>query len=157
MICPKCGGTIKVNRNCSKCGISYDEMIRQISHEEMISLFKKMHKKMSEHKSITLEESLLACELHNSSLLVPIEVSDDDVAIGGIKNRRGKKFILLFTDKDEYDKCDFAMKPQTNPFREILNLLEDNDAGFVINLKSIACEIPRQFIDRFFGDDLDVE
>ena len=46
MICPKCGGTIKVNKNCSKCGISYDEMIGQISHEEMISLFKKMHKKI---------------------------------------------------------------------------------------------------------------
>ena len=153
MICPKCGGRITVKSNCEKCKISYDEMISSIRHDEMKRLFLKADELIRHHKSIELEESLLACELANSSLLIPVIRVD-----GGLKVRTiphpitNKDFIMLFTDKEEYDKCEKKIDPMTNPFRHIIPLLDDEVEGFVINAGGVSCELPRKYIDKFFGD-----
>ena len=150
MICPKCGGNISVNENCSKCGVSYDKMIDDISHDEMIRLLNRIYELMSQHKNIEIEASLLACELVNSSLLVPVDMHDDHMSVAGVQNFNGKKFIMLFTDSEEYDKCNFNYKPRTNPFYRILELLEDDLDGFVINAGSMQCELSREYLKTYF-------
>ena len=150
MICPNCGGEIRINENCSKCGISYAEMIEGINHDEMKRLLKRIDDLTSHHKSTNIESSLLACELLNSSFLVPVEKLEDNLHIGGARNHRGKCFIMLFTDKAEYDKCNLDVEPKTNPFRMVLDLLEDDCEGFVINVKSAAFELSRKYLETYF-------
>ncbi|WP_295113407.1 hypothetical protein [uncultured Methanobrevibacter sp.] len=79
MICPRCKGNIKKDENCESCGISYDEVIRTIRHDGMKNLFLKIEKKMQNHEDITVEESLLAVELVNSSLLIPVKVLNNSL------------------------------------------------------------------------------
>ena len=43
---------------------------------------------------------------------------------------------MLFTDKKEYDKNGTDIKPMTNPFSIILDLLGDTYEGFIINVDS---------------------
>ena len=59
---------------------------------------------------------------------------------------------MLFTDKEEYDKCEKKIDPMTNPFRHIIPLMDDDVEGFVINAGGVSCELPRKYIDKFFGD-----
>ena len=96
MICPKCGGNFSLNQNCERCNTPYSEIIEDIRHDEMKHLFLKMNELMESHKSIEIEESLLACELINSSLLVPITITDDSLSVLTARDKR-RNFILLFT------------------------------------------------------------
>ena len=79
-----------------------------------------MNELMESHKSIDIEESLLACELINSSLLVPITIIDDSLSVLTVKDKK-RNYILLFTDKEEYDKNNKDIPARTNPFRTILD------------------------------------
>lgn len=152
MICAVCGGTIRPSSSCNGCGISYDEMIDTIRHDEMIHLIEKIKRLTSNHEPVDLEASLLACELANSHFLIPAEVVDDALQVSCIKIPEGKQFIMLFTDRDEYDKCDFDKVPATNPFKLCVELLEDEDDGFVINVKGNAWVLPREYLENFFGE-----
>ena len=82
MICAKCGGEVLVNEKCDKCGIEYSEMIEGIRHDELLKLLEKIEEMLSNHQSIELEESLLACELANSHFLVPAEARDNGIVVG---------------------------------------------------------------------------
>ena len=152
MICPKCGGNFSINQNCQKCNTAYSEIIADIRHDEMKRLFIKMGELMENHKSIDIEESLLACELINSSLLVPITITDDSLSVLTTKDKKGN-YILLFTDKEEYDKNNNEIPARTNPFREILDLMDEHVDGFIINIASVACEIPRKYLEKYFLGD----
>lgn len=152
MICPKCGGNFSLNENCQKCNTPYSEIIEGIRHDEMKRLFLKMDELLENHKSIGIEESLLACELINSSLLVPITIVDDALSVRTVKDKR-RNFILLFTDKEEYDKNNMDIPPRTNPFRTILDLMDEHIDGFIINIASVGCEIPRKYLERYFLGD----
>jgi hypothetical protein len=67
-----------------------------------------------------------------------------------LRDSRNREYILLFTDKKEYDKNETDIKPATNPFSIILDLLEDSYEGFIINVDSEACFINRPFLERYF-------
>ena len=152
MICPKCGGIIHVDENCDKCGIDYHEMIDSIRHDEMKKLFVKIEELQLEHKRIGIEESLFAVELINSSLLIPLDVTDNRLSIMTVSDGK-HDFILLFTDKDAYETyVKEDIKPRTNPFNMILDLLDDDFEGFLINLGSETCAIGRKFLDKYFLD-----
>lgn len=111
-----------------------------------------MDELMENHKSIDIEESLLACELINSSLLVPITIIDNSLSVLTVKDKK-RNYILLFTDKEEYDKNNRDIPARTNPFRTILDLMDEHIDGFIINIASVGCEIPRKYIEKyFFGD-----
>lgn len=152
MMCAVCGGNIRPSSSCNGCGISYDEMIDTIRHDEMIRLLEKIKRLTSSHEPVDLEVSLLACEIANSHFLVPAEVVGDTLQVSGIKSPDGKQFIMLFTDREEYDKCDFDKIPATNPFKLCMDLLEDEDDGFVINVKGDAWVLPKDYLETFFGD-----
>ena len=152
MICPKWGGNFSLNQNCERCNTPYSEIIEDIRHDEMKRLFLKMDELMESHKSIEIEESLLACELINSSLLVPITIIDDSLSVLTVKDKK-RNYILLFTDKEEYDKNNKDIPARTNPFRTILDLMDDHIDGFIINIASVACEIPRKYLEKYFLGD----
>lgn len=150
MICPRCKGNIKKYENCEKCGISYRQLIKTIRHDEMKKLFLKIDKKMQNREDITVEESLLAVELVNSSLLVPVKIEDDTLAVMNVEDENHKMFIPLFTDKEEYDRLIRDFDPSFNPFEEIVKLLEKPMTGFVINPGGIACGIGKKYIKKYF-------
>lgn len=52
-------------------------MINGISHPEMKRLFKRIKKQQENHADTMMEESLMACELLNSSLILPIRKNED--------------------------------------------------------------------------------
>lgn len=151
MICANCGGTIHVNSPCEDCKISYEDMINNISHMEMKRLFKKMYTLMQDHQDITLEESLLACELENSSFILPTLLKEDDLGIIQLPNNDGKKYIALCTDIEEFKKFkNDELTPITNSWSNLLKLLNDNCEGFVINVFSEECVLSRKYLDDFF-------
>ena len=76
MKCTNCGGTIHINEACTKCGIAYDDMINSIEHPEIKRLFKTIEKRQNNREGIEMEESLMACELLNSSMILPIRRTD---------------------------------------------------------------------------------
>ena len=140
-----------VGSSCDKCGIGYDEMIGSISHDEMKILIRKLEKMMDSHEPIEIEASLLACELKNSSLLVPVDIKDDELSCAAIPGPKGKQFILAFTDKQEYDKCIKYVSPRTNPIDIVLDLLNDEIEGLAINIASdYPCFLGRAFLNPFF-------
>jgi hypothetical protein len=125
-------------------------MISGIRHDEMRKLFKKMMELEASHRSTDIEESILAADLAGSSLLIGARVVDDKLQVLSLRDSKKREYILLFTDKNEYDKNETDIKPMTNPFSVILDLLKDTYEGFVINVDSEACIINRPFLERYF-------
>jgi hypothetical protein len=153
MICPKCGGTIHIDESCEKCGISYSEMIDSISHDEMLKLLDKLRKKMQNYENTDIEESLLAVELMNSSLLVPINLTDKGFSVMTASYDEGHEFIMVFTDKSEYEKHDNTnYRLVINPFQDLLQLVGNDVEGFAINMGSNGCFLNREFLDKYFLD-----
>ena len=151
MKCANCGGEIHFNENCKDCGIGYDEMIRNISHPEMKRLFKRMGELQEEHRDITLEESLMACEFENSSLIIAGQRDDDGQGVLATLGPDDKPYIALFTDLEEFNREENDFDPLPNSWNVIMELLKENVNGFVINLYDVPAFIPRGYIDRYFG------
>lgn len=144
MICPVCGGNIYTNLQCDSCAIAYNEMINFISHNRLRQLINKTH--LTED-----EELMLAKELEDSSFLLPAVIMDDAINVMTASDENNRNYILLFTDRSEYDKNNLQINPITNPFDEVLSLLDSRLDGFVINICSEAFVIDRQFIEKYFN------
>ncbi len=153
MRCPKCGGMVHPNEPCQDCGIDYDDMIAGISHPEMKKLFKRIEKLESEGESIEIESSLMACELENSSLILPAKIDDESWGFVVLPGPNERDYIALCTDKEEYDKCFSELTPLTNSWKRQLRLLDIGADGFVINPLGEACFLEREFLERFFPGD----
>ena len=151
MICAKCGGTIHINEACTKCGIAYDEMINSIEHPEIKRLFKTIEKRQNNHEDILMEESLMACELLNSSMILPIRLADKGMDALQIPGPGGKTYLAIFTDIDEFKLGNVEMTPVTNSWSLLMDLLNDNLNGFIINVFGEAVIFTRQFLDVYFG------
>ena len=156
MFCIKCGGEIRADLPCTGCGMQYDEMMAGIHHEELIKLFERISVLESNNESTEIEQSLLACELANSHLLVSVRIDGGNLHFATTPDEDGNQFIMLFTDRDEYDKVGFKNNPVTVPFREYVRIVGPDCAGFVINVRTFPCCIPKEFLEKFFGDDLNV-
>ena len=94
MICANCGGTIHVNKPCKDCGISYDDMMNNISHEEMKRLFRKFGDIQMNHEEMFIEESLMACELENSSLILSAQITENLLGYISVPNPEGEENSL---------------------------------------------------------------
>ena len=151
MFCIKCGGEIRADKPCTGCGMKYDEMMDSISHEDLIRLFERIEELESGKKSTELEQSLLACELLNSHLLVCVEIMGETLHFASTPDVNGNQFIMLFTDRAEYDKVGFKKNPVTVPFEEYVKIVGRDCAGFVVNVRSSACCIPVAFLEKYFG------
>ncbi len=153
MICAKCGkGMVHQNRPCDHCGIGYDEMIDAISHDELIRLIERIDNNACGCECSFLDESLLACELWNAHFLVPIKMVDGKLAAMAVEDKKGKNYIMIFTDRNEYDKINSEIAPATNPFDVCLDLLDENFEGFVINVENQAFALSRGFLERYFDE-----
>jgi hypothetical protein len=152
MMCSRCGGHISMHSNCEKCNISYEEMIATTRHDEMKELFRKIKRMDENHENTDIEASLLACELLNSTLLIPVTFEGDSIGYSVGKDSRNRSYILLFTDKEEYDKTITGIDPYTPEFkRGILPLLEDHD-GFSINKDGEVFNIGKEYFEVFFSE-----
>ena len=150
MICANCGGTIHVNKPCKDCGISYDDMMNNISHEEMKRLFRKFGDIQMNQEEMFIEESLMACELENSSLILPAQITENSVGYISVPNPEGEgKFIVLCTDMDEFRNFEEDFTPLTNSWKCFMLLLDD-DEGFAINIFGECCVLGRGFLDQYF-------
>ena len=96
------------------------------------------------------DELALADELRISSFLVPATVIGGRVNVMTAEDEEGRNYILLFTDRGEYDKNQMNHNPITNPFNEVLNLMDGRFEGFVINIRSEAYGVDRKFLDKHF-------
>ena len=143
MICPACGGNVYTNRDCDRCGITYGDMIGSIRHDSMRELIAKDSLSPS-------DELALANELRSSSFLVPATFIGGQLNVMTAEDEEGRNYILLFTDRQEYDKNRMNHNPITNPFDEVLDLLDGRFEGFVINIRSEAYGVDRKFLDRHF-------
>ena len=143
MICPACGGNIYTNRDCDRCGITYGDMIGSIRHDSMRELIAKDSLSPS-------DELALAKELRDSSFLVPATFIAGQLNVMTAEDEGGRNYILLFTDRQEYDKNRMNHNPITNPFDEVLDLMDGRFEGFVINIRSEAYGVGRKFLDRHF-------
>ena len=150
MICANCGGTIHIGKPCEDCGIEYKTMINSIRHPEMKRLFKKIDEIQTRHGNIDIESSLMACELLNSSLILPAKVEKDALGIVELPGPKNKKFIALATDMDEFNKGFEELTPLTNSWNLFLDLLHDGVEGFVINPFSEAVVLGRGFLNPYF-------
>ena len=143
MICPACGGNVYTNRDCDRCGITYGDMIGSIRHDSMRELIAKDSLSPS-------DELALAKELRDSSFLVPATFIGGQLNVMTAEDEEGRNYILLFTDRQEYDKNRMNHNPITNPFDEVLDLMDGRFEGFVINIRSEAYGVDRKFLDRHF-------
>ena len=143
MICPACGGNVYTNRDCDRCGITYGDMIGSIRHDSMRELIAKDTLSPS-------DELALADELRGSSFLVPATFIGGQLNVMTAEDEEGRNYILLFTDREEYDKNRMNHNPITNPFNEVLDLIDGRFEGFVINIRSEAYGVDRKFLDRHF-------
>ena len=153
MRCAKCGGIIHLDERCEKCGIDYREMLEGISHDEMRRLFKKIEEQENCCGITDLEASLMACELANSSLILPGRFNDDGLGFVQLPGPNKREYIALCTDMDEYRKCFDELTPLTNPWKYQLTLLEGGADGFVINPQGEVCFLEKEYIQRFFLED----
>ena len=151
MICANCGGTIHINEACTKCGIAYDDMINSIEHPEIKRLFKTIEKRQNNREGIEMEESLMACELLNSSMILPIRLTDKGMDALQIPGPDGKTYLAIFTDIDEFKRGNVEMTPVTNSWDLLIALLNDSLNGFVINVFGEAVIFTRDFLDLYFG------
>ena len=152
MGCAKCGGLIHLEETCPECGIDYREMLEGISHEEMRRLFKKIEDLECCCESIDLEASLMACELENSSLILPASMDEDNMGFVQLPGPNKREYIALCTDMDEFRKCFDELTPLTNSWKQQLTLLESGADGFVINPMGEVCFLEKEFLKRFFLD-----
>ena len=143
MICPACGGNVYTNRDCDRCGITYGDMIGSIRHDSMRELIAKDSLSPS-------DELALAKELRDSSFLVPATFIGGQLNVMTAEDEEGRNYILLFTDRQEYDKNRMNHNPITNPFDEVLDLMDGRFEGFVINIRSEAYGVDCKFLDRHF-------
>ena len=143
MICPACGGNVYTNRDCDRCGITYGDMIGSIRHDSLRELIAKDSLSPS-------DELALAKELRDSSFLVPATFIGGQLNVMTAEDEEGRNYILLFTDRQEYDKNRMNHNPITNPFDEVLDLMDGRFEGFVINIRSEAYGVDRKFLDRHF-------
>lgn len=143
MICPACGGNVYTNRDCDRCGITYGDMIGSIRHNSMRNLIAKDSLSPS-------DELALANELRESSFLVTATFIGGQLNVMTAEDEEGRNYILLFTDREEYDKNRMNHNPITNPFDEVLDLMDGRFEGFVINIRSEAYGVSRKFLDRHF-------
>ena len=146
MICPACGGYVYSNRDCDRCGITYGDMIGSIRHDSMRELIAKDTLSPS-------DELALANELRGSSFLVPATFIGGRLNVMVSEDEKGRIYIMLFTDRGEYDKNQMNHNPVTNPFDEVLDLLEERFEGFVINVNSEAFVVGRKFLDKHFPEE----
>lgn len=152
MRCANCGGTIHVNEPCEDCGIAYDEMLENITHTEMRHLFKKIDELQENHRNFDIEASLMACELLNSSLILPAQLDDNSLGFINLPGPDDNNYIVLCTDMDEFRKFKNDFTPLTNSWKTFLTLLDEGSDGFLINLHDEACFLAKPFIDQFFRD-----
>ena len=150
MICAKCGGEILLNESCDNCGIGYEEMINCIDHSEMKRLFKRIEKN---HENTEIDESLMACELLNSTLILPIRESPEGRAVLQIPGPGGKRYIGIFTDIDEFKRGNVEMTLFTSSWSMLMDLLGGDVEGFVINVFGEGVFLGGDFLDEYFGDD----
>ena len=155
MKCANCGGTIRVNQPCEDCGIAYDEMLANISHDEMRRLFKRIEELEENRKSIDIEASLMACELVNSSLILPAQIEGNSFGFIQIPGPDDNLYIVLCTDMGEFDKFKSRFTPLTNSWKKFLKLLDEGADGFVVNLFDEVCFLGKPFIDQYFREDSD--
>jgi hypothetical protein len=153
MRCAKCGGLIHLDEDCPECGIGYREMLEGISHEEMRRLFKKIDELECECRCIDLEASLMACELENSSLILPASMDEDNMGFVQLPGPNNRQYIALCTDMDEFRKCFDELTPLTNSWKQQLTLLEGGADGFVINPMGEVCFLEMEFLKQYFLDD----
>lgn len=153
MRCAICGGAIDLNETCKGCGIEYDEMLEGISHPEMRRLFKRIEEKQDCCSHFDLEASLMACELENSSLILPAHIDGDKWGVVQLPGPKKRQYIALCTDMEEFNKCFSELTPLTNPWKNQLLLLESGADGFVINPAGEVCYLEGEYLDRFFSCD----
>ena len=151
MKCANCGGIIHINEACTKCGIAYDDMINSIEHPEIKRLFKTIEKRQNNREGIEMEESLMACELLNSSMILPIRLTDKGMDALQIPGPDGKTYLAIFTDIEEFKLGNVEMTPVTNSWDLLIAFLNDNLNGFVINVFGEAVIFTREFLDLYFG------
>lgn len=150
MRCANCGGVIHLGKSCENCGISYDDMLETIHHDEMLKLFKKLKKLIDKHRDISLEASLLACELHNSSLIVPAIEVDGHLRYFPLLSEKDEVFLPVFTDMETFSHFPEKVIPMTNSFDMVLDLYFE---GIVINPnEEYNCTLEMEYIDKFFRD-----
>ena len=99
------------------------------------------------------DELALANELRGSSFLVPATFIGGRLNVMVSEDEKGRIYIMLFTDRGEYDKNQMNHNPVTNPFDEVLDLLEERFEGFVINVNSEAFVVGRKFLDKHFPEE----
>ena len=150
MRCAKCGGLIHLDEPCQECKIDYREMLEGISHEEMRRLFKKIEELESGCRNIDLEASLMACELENSSLILPASMDEDNMGFVQLPGPNKREYIALCTDMDEFRKCFDDLTPLTNSWKQQLTLLKGGADGFVINPMGEVCFLEKEYIQRYF-------
>ncbi len=128
-------------------------MINGISHPEMKRLFKRIKKQQENHADTMMEESLMACELLNSSLILPIRKNEDIREVLQIPCPGGKIYLGVFTDAEEFRKGNVEMTLFTNSWEMLFKLIGCGVDGLVINVFDEAVFIGKDFLDQYFGDD----
>ena len=146
MKCASCGGHISLNEPCSKCGIEYDDMLKGISHAEMRNLFIRIGKLQENHESFDIEASLLACELENSSLIVPAIQIDGSFYPHPVMDENNNAFM------DAFSRFPAETVPFTNSFDEVLKIAFNFD-GLVINVNDEVCSLEKDYLEAFFKGD----
>ena len=90
-------------------------MLANISHDEMRRLFARIEELMENHKSIDIEASLMACELLNSSLILPAQIGDDSLGFLRIPGFDDNYYVVFCTDMNEFEK---SMKREKVQYRK---------------------------------------
>ena len=152
MKCANCGGTINLNESCPECGIDYSEMLKKVKHPEMKRLFKKLKDLDRYHKRSDIDESLLACELADSSLIIPAAIDGDEFIPLFVVDAKKKSFIILCTDMEEFSHFEqLGVTALTIPWKSVFKFIEKDD-GIVINMFSERCQLNRHFLKQYFED-----
>lgn len=144
MICPVCGGNVYTDFACDGCGVTYDDMINAIRHDNMKRLMG--IKPLDEN-----EETELVEEIRSASFLVPATFKNGEFQSMTVEDESDNTFLLLFTDREKYDRDIRDIPPITNPFNLVLDLLDERFEGFVVNILGEAFVLNREFLNRHFG------
>lgn len=118
-------------------------------HTELKRLLRKIDSAIKNREDITLLESLLACELINSRLLIPAVVEDKGVRFNVITAKKDV-LIPLFTDYEESQKFDTSITALRKPFRAILQLIDVDVDGIAINPFGENCIIKNEYLHKYF-------
>ncbi len=152
MICARCGGRIELDECCRDCGIAYSQMLEEVSHSEMRRLLARLRDLDRRHERSVIDESLLVCELENSTLIAPARVEGNGFNLAYAENRRGKSSLIVCTDMGEFARYEeMGLTPLIMSWQAMLRHIE-GDAGVVINLSDECCILEREFLERYFCD-----